>query len=167
VASRGEIVDLAVLRDVADKSRPAGRARPLFETGVADAALQALEPPALAHLVASDGLRAPAADALSEVRFSQALWDELLALEREDGPRYQAFAALIAPRSYRQKAFDTRGAVDQLVDEADASHFDTRAVRLLIHCLRGNTSAPGKLVVARQPRGFRPPGNHHGLGREA
>ncbi|HUJ28448.1 MAG TPA: HD domain-containing phosphohydrolase [Myxococcales bacterium] len=279
VASRGEIVDVGVLRDVAERARPAGRDRPLFETAVADAVLEALEAPALAHLVGSEGLRAPAADALSEVRFPQSVWDELLALEREDGPRYQhaiwtgvvaarlfraalgsapgvsrlvggalvhdvgmrhaalrlrfkrdhltraealaledhpllgalilatelgdapavhfallhhtragygyprvqglpplrgldivavasAFAALIAPRSYRQKAFDSRGAVDQLLDEADAGHFDARAVRLLVHCLRGNLAAPGMMAVARKPRGFRPPSNHHGVARE-
>jgi HD-GYP domain-containing protein (c-di-GMP phosphodiesterase class II) len=74
-----------------------------------------------------------------------------------------AFAALIAPRSYRQKPFDVRGAIDQLVEESAAGFFDERAVRLLIHCLRGSGGPVAGLPLARSPRGFRPPVNHHGL----
>ena len=276
IASRGEIVDLGVLRDAASKAPRGGREKPLFETHVSEAVLEAFDSPALAHLVGTDTGRAIAADALTEVRFPQSVWDELLALENEDGPRYQhaiwtgviaarlfraalgsapglsrlvggalvhdigmrhaalrlrfkrdhltpaealaledhpllgalvlasmlgdapavhfallhhtragygyprvqgapplrgldvvavasAFAALIAPRSFRQKAFDARGAVDQLVLESEAGYFDQRAVRLLIHCLRGASGPVASLPLARQPRGFRPPVNKHGL----
>jgi HD-GYP domain-containing protein (c-di-GMP phosphodiesterase class II) len=78
-----------------------------------------------------------------------------------------AFAALIAPRAYRANAFNARGAIDQLLEEAGAGHFDARAVRLLIHCLRGGNGTAGELVLPRKPTGFRPPVNNHGVEREA
>jgi len=280
VASRGEIVDLPFLRDVAGKAPLGARERPLFETEAAEAVLEAFESPALQHLVGSEAKRALAADALTEVRFPQAVWDELEALKREDGPRYQhgvwtgivaarlfrsalgtapglarlvggalvhdigmrhahsrlrfkrdhltraealaledhplfgalllasvlgdapavhfallhhtragygyprmqgqaplrgldivsvasAFSGLIAPRSYRVQAFNARGAVDQLMEEAGAGHFDPRAVRLLIHCLRSAKGGLGELLLPRKPTGFRPPENHHGVSPEA
>jgi len=78
-----------------------------------------------------------------------------------------AFAALIAPRAYRAQAFNARGAIDQLLEEACAGHFDARAVRLLIHCLRGGNGSAGELVLPRKPTGFRPPANKHGVEPEA
>jgi HD-GYP domain-containing protein (c-di-GMP phosphodiesterase class II) len=78
-----------------------------------------------------------------------------------------AFAALVAPRAYRAQAFNARGAIDQLLEEAGAGHFDARAVRLLIHCLRGGNGTAGALVLPRKPTGFRPPVNNHGVEREA
>ena len=77
-----------------------------------------------------------------------------------------AFAALIAPRSFRLKPFNARGAVDQLVEDAQAGHFDARAVRLLIQCLRGASAPIQELELPRKPTGFRPPKNHHGLAPE-
>ena len=280
VASRGEVVDLPFIKDVAAKAPQGLRERPLFETTTADAVLEAFETPALLHLVGTEGLRAIAADALSEVRFPQQVWDELDALRREDAPRHQhaiwtgvvaarlfraalgtapglcrlvggalthdigmrhanlrlrfkrdhltraeavaledhpligalllasilgdapavhfallhhtragygyprvqgpaplrgmdivsvasAFSALIAPRSYRLQPFNARGAVDQLTEEAAVGHFDPRAVRLLIHCLRGAKGHLGELPLPRKPTGFRPPVNHHGVAPEA
>ncbi|HZX97019.1 MAG TPA: HD domain-containing phosphohydrolase [Myxococcales bacterium] len=280
VATRGEIVDLGTLKDVADKAPRGVHERPLFETECAQSILEAFEAPALQALVGTEGLRAVAADVLSEVRFPQAVWDELDALRREDAPRYQhavwaaiicarlfrsalgtapglarlvggalthdvgmrhaalrlrhkrdhltasdalaledhpllgalllasvlgdapavhfallhhtragygyprvqgrpplrgldvvavasAFAALIAPRPYRLQAFNPRGAVDQLLEEASAGHFDGRAVRLLIHCMRGGRGAALDLTLPRKPTGFRPPVNHHGVSPES
>jgi HD-GYP domain-containing protein (c-di-GMP phosphodiesterase class II) len=279
VASRGEVVDVPFLRDLASRAPRAQRERPLFETDVADAVLEAFEAPALQRLVGTEETRALAADALSEVRFPQAVWDELTVLRREDGPRYQhaiwtgivaarlfrealgpapslsrliggalthdlgmrhaamrlrfkrdhltraealaledhpllgaivlasslgdgpavhfallhharaghgyprvqghaplrgldvvsvasSFAALIAPRSYRLQPFNARGAIDQLVEETAAGHFDARAVRLLIQCLRGTHVALDKLQLPHKPTGFRPPMNRHGLAPE-
>jgi HD-GYP domain-containing protein (c-di-GMP phosphodiesterase class II) len=280
VASRGEIIDLPYLRDLAARAPQGLRERPLFETETAQEVLEAFDAPALQYLVGSEPTRALAADALSEVRFPQPIWDELEALHREDGPRYQhaiwtgiiaarlfraamgtapalarlvggalthdigmrltalrlrfkrdhltraealaledhpllgalvlasvlgdapavhfallhhtragfgyprmsgklplrgldilsvasAFAALIAPRSFRAQPYNARGAVDQLVEEAAAGHFDQRAVRLLIHCLRGAKGSLADLQLPRKPTGFRPPANHHGLPPEA
>jgi HD-GYP domain-containing protein (c-di-GMP phosphodiesterase class II) len=78
-----------------------------------------------------------------------------------------AFAALIAPRTYRAQAFNARGAIDQLLEESSRGNFDPRAVYLLIHCLRGGNGASAELVLPRKPTGFRPPMNHHGVGPEA
>ena len=72
-----------------------------------------------------------------------------------------AFAAMIAPRSYRE-AFSARGAVDQLVADAMAGRFDLRAIRVLIRCLRGaEPKAP--LQFPSKPTGLRPTVNHHGV----
>ena len=280
VASRGEVIDLPYLRDLAARAPRGLREKPLFETEFAEAVLEAFDAPALQHLVGGEPTRALAADALSEVRFPQAIWDELAALQRDDGPRYQhaiwtgiiaarlfraamgtapalarlvggalthdigmrhtalrlrfkrdhltraealaledhpllgalllasvlgdapavhfallhhtragygyprmggqtplrgldiisvasAFAALIAPRSFRLQPYNPRGAVDQLMEEAIAGHFDQRAVRLLIHCMRGANGSLSELQLPRKPTGFRPPVNHHGLPPEA
>jgi len=280
VASRGEIVDLPLLREVAGKAPRGQREKPLFETEVAETVLEAFESRALEHLVGCEEKRALAADVLSEVRFPQPVWEEMEALRREDGPRYQhavwtgvicarlfraalgtapglarlvggalthdigmrhaalrlrfkrdhltraealaledhpllgalllasvlgdapavhfallhhtragfgyprvqgqvplrgldivsvasAFAALIAPRSFRQMPYNARGAVDQLVEEAAAGHFDPRAVRLLIQCLRGAKGSLSELRLPHKPTGFRPPDNHFGLAPEA
>jgi HD-GYP domain-containing protein (c-di-GMP phosphodiesterase class II) len=74
-----------------------------------------------------------------------------------------AFSALVAPRSFREQAFNPRGAVDQLSDDAQAGHFDPRAVRLLIHCMRGGDGPLGALPMPRSKTGFRPPDNRHGV----
>ena len=89
VASRGEIVDLGRLKDVAAKAPRQARERPLFETTCAEAVLEAFDAPALQYLVGSEGLRALAADVLTDVHFPQQIWDELDALKRDDGARYQ------------------------------------------------------------------------------
>jgi hypothetical protein len=69
----------------------------------------------------------------------------------------------VAPRSYRAQPFNARGAIDQLLEEAAAGHFDVRGVRLLIHCLRGGGGRAAELVLPRKPTGFRPPSNRHGV----
>ena len=89
VASRGEIVDLAKLKEVAAKAPRQQRERPLFETPCAEGVLEAFEAPSLQYLVGSEGLRALAADVLTDVRFPQEVWDEMEALKRDDPARYQ------------------------------------------------------------------------------
>jgi HD-GYP domain-containing protein (c-di-GMP phosphodiesterase class II) len=276
VASRGEIVDLGKLKEVAASAPRNLRERPLFETSCAQSVLEAFEAPPLQYVVGTEDVRALAADVISEVRFPQQVWDELEALRRDDLARHQhalwtavvaarlfrcalgsapglarlvggalvhdigmrhaalrlrfnkdhltraealsledhpllgalllasvlgdapavhaallhharagfgyprvqgtaplrgldlvavasAFAALVAPRSYRAQPFNARGAIDQLLEEAAAGHFDARAVRLLIHCLRGGKEKATELVLPRKPTGFRPPVNHHGV----
>ncbi len=276
VASRGEIVDLGMLKEVAAKAPRQLRERPLAETPCADSVLEAFEASALESLVGKESLRGLAADVLSDVRFPQQIWDEMDALKRDDCTRYQhavwtavvaarlfrtalgmapglsrlvggalthdlgmrhsgvrlrhkrdhltraealsledhpltgalllasvlgdapavhyallhhtkagfgyprtqgkpplrgldliavasAFSGLIAPRPYRPQAFNPRGAVDQLLEEASGGHFDPRAVRVLIHCLRGNPQVAAELLMPRKPTGFRPPQNHHGI----
>jgi len=276
VASRGEIVDLGMLKEVAAKAPRQLRDRPLAETPCADAVLEAFEAPSLQYLVGSQSLRGLAADVLSDVRFPQQIWDEIEALKRDDGIRFQhalwtavvaarlfrtalgtapglsrlvggalthdigmrhsgvrlrhkrehltraealsledhpltgalllasvmgdapavhyallhhtkagfgypkaqgkpplrgidlvsvasAFAGLVAPRSYRPQPFNPRGAIDQLLEEANKGAFDPRAVRVLIHCLRGNPEIAAELIMPRKPTGFRPPVNHHGV----
>jgi HD-GYP domain-containing protein (c-di-GMP phosphodiesterase class II) len=76
-----------------------------------------------------------------------------------------AFAALVAPRPFRQQPFNARGAADQLCDEATAGYFDSRAVRLLIHCMRGAKGPMNGLKLPRTATGFRPTRNHHGVTR--
>jgi response regulator RpfG family c-di-GMP phosphodiesterase len=78
-----------------------------------------------------------------------------------------AFAALVGPRPFRQHPFNARGAADQLCDEARAGYFDARAVRLLIHCMRGAKGPITDLKLPRTATGFRPARNNHGVGREA
>ena len=276
VASRGQIIDLAFLKQVAAAAPRGVREKALHETQAAEGVLEAFESPALRYLTGDDSTRALVADALSEVRFPAAIWEELEALRREDGLRYQhaiwcavvcarlfraalgsapglsrllggallhdvgmrhtavrlrfkrdhlsraealaledhpligalilasalgdapavhfallhhtragfgyprvgrkpplrgldlvavasAFAALIAPRSYRQQAYNARGAVDQLMEEAQAGHFDPRAVQLLIQCLRNSRGRMTELVLPRKPTGFRPHLNNHGV----
>ncbi len=276
VAPRGSMIDLATLKDVASRAPQGLRERPLFETTHAEEVLEAFESPALQHLAGTESTRALAADVLSEVRFPQAIWDELEALRQQDGPRYlhalltgitaarlfrtalgtapglarlvggalvhdlgmlrvavrlrfkrdhltradalaledhpilgalllasvlgdspavhfallhhtragfgyprvieqpplrgldlisvaSAFAALVSPRSFRLTPFSPRGAVDQLADDARAGHFDPRAVRLLVQCLRGASGPLDELQLPRRPTGFRPPLNYHGL----
>ena len=280
IATRGEIVDLGRLKDMAAKAPRNAKERPLFETTCAEAILEALETPSLQFIVGTEGLRAQAADVLSEVRFPQEVWDEVEALKKEDPARHQhaiwtavvaarlfrtalgtapglarlvggalthdlgmrhagmrlrfkrehltrseaqtledhpllgamllasvlgdapavhfallhharagigypkvqgkpplrgldlvavasAFAALIAPRSYRAQPFNARGAIDQLLEESSGGAFDPRGVYLLIHCLRGGNGAAAELVLPRKPTGFRPPVNHHGVAPEA
>jgi len=275
LASRGEFVDLASLKNLAAKAPRGLRERPLFETPLAESVLEAFDESPLRHLIGGERGRASAADALAEVRFPQPVWDELEALRMEDAPRYQhaiwtaviaarlfcvglgtapglarlvggalthdlgmrhaaaplrfkqdhltraeelaledhtligalllasvlgdapavgfallhharagfsygrasgepplreldlvsvasAFAALIAPRSYRLQPYNPRGAVDQMVDEAMAGHFDLRAIRLLIRCLRG-AKPYAELQFPSKATGFRPPVNHHGV----
>jgi HD-GYP domain-containing protein (c-di-GMP phosphodiesterase class II) len=280
VASRGSLVDLQFIKDVAARAPRGLRERPLHETTAAESVLEAFESGALTHLVGSEECRALVADTLSEVRFPQPVWEELEALRREDGPRYQhavwtgvivarlfssalgtapglsrlvggalvhdigmrhaavrlrfkrdhltkaealaledhpilgalllasvlgdapavhfallhhtragfgyprlqgqpalrgldlmsvasAFAALVAPRSFRLQPYNPRGAVDQLLDEARAGHFDPRAVRLLIHCLRGAKGSLAEMELQHKPTGFRPPSNHHGVASQS
>ena len=276
IATRGEIVDLATLKDVAVKAPSDLHEKPLFATTHAESVLEAFDAPALLHLAGNEPTRALAADVLADVRFPQPVWDELESMRQQDGPRYRhaiftaitaarlfrsalgsapglsrlvggalvhdigmmqvavrlrfkrdyltqaealaledhpilgamllasvlgdapavhfallhhtragwgyprvqaqpplrgldlvsvssAFAALVSPRSFRLTPFSARGAVDQLIDEADAGHFDPRAVRLLVHCLRGATGSIQELLLPRKHTGFRPPVNHHGL----
>ncbi|MBS2025953.1 MAG: hypothetical protein JST92_26440 [Deltaproteobacteria bacterium] len=74
-----------------------------------------------------------------------------------------AFAAMVSPRAYRAQPFSPRGAIDQLLEEAQAGHFDERAVRLLIFCMRGAKGALGELRLPKQLTGFRPMENNHGV----
>ena len=276
IASRSEVVDLNYLRDVAARAPRELRQRPLHETTIADAVLEAFDAPALQHLIGPPEARAGVADALADLRFPPEVWDELEQLRCEDPARFQhaiwtalvsarlfrtalgdapglgrvlggalvhdlgmrhaapklkqkrdhltrsealaledhpllgalllasvlgdappvhlallhhiraghgyprvapksplrgldlisvasSFAAMVASRSYRPQPYSPRGAVDQLIDEARAGHFDPRAVCLLVFCMRG---AKGSLRELRLPvlaTGFRPAVNHHGL----
>jgi HD-GYP domain-containing protein (c-di-GMP phosphodiesterase class II) len=74
-----------------------------------------------------------------------------------------AFAAMLAPRPYRPVPFNARGAADQLLEEAKVGAFDDRAVKLLIHCLRGGRGSPTDLQLASRATGFRPLENKYGL----
>jgi len=274
VASRGKVVDLALLRDVAGAASLHQVQRPLHGTPVAEAVLDALEAPQLAHFCAGP-MRGKLADAIADVRFPSPIWTELEAMAEEDRVRYQhavwtcvvtarmfaaalgdapglqrlvggalvhdlgmrhvasrlrwkrdhlsrsevfaledhplfgalllarflgdvpavqfallhharagrgypkvagqplrgldvvsvasAFAAMVAPRPYRGMPFNARGAGDQLIEEAVAGRFDARAVRLLIHCLRGGKGPLTDIKLPRRSTGFRPTDNHHGL----
>jgi hypothetical protein len=74
-----------------------------------------------------------------------------------------AFSAMVATRPFRPQPFSARGAIDQLVDEAEAGHFDPRAVRLLIYCIRGAKGGMTALQLPKIHTGFRPKLNHHGM----
>jgi len=280
IAGRGEVLDLPFLRDVASRAPRNRPERPLHETFVADAVLEAFEAPALSFLVQTQEARAQIADGLVDVRFPQGVWDELEAMQRSDPARYQhavwsavvavrlfraalgnapgiarlaggalvhdigmvqaaprlrfkrdhltraealsledhpllgalilaseigdapavhfallhhtragqgyprvegkpplrgldlvavasAFAALIAPRSFRVEPFNARGAADQILEESIAGFFDVRAARLLIHCLRGAKGALADLRLPRRATGQRPSRNHHGVASES
>jgi HD-GYP domain-containing protein (c-di-GMP phosphodiesterase class II) len=278
VASRGEIVDVGYLKHLAAKAPKDVRQRALHETKVSESVLEAFDAAPLQHLAGPPDARAQIADALCEVRFPDAVWQELDALREEDAMRFQhavwtavvgarlfcaalgeapglsrlvggalvhdigmrhaaqrlrfkrdhltanealtledhpiagalvlasslgdapavhfallhhtragfgypriagkpplrgldlvsvasAFAALVAPRPFRQQPFNARGAADQLCDEANAGYFDARAVRLLIHCMRGAKGQMNDLRLPRTATGFRPARNHHGVSR--
>ena len=278
VASRGEIVDLGYLKEIAARAPRDVKQRALHETKVSDAVLESFDAPPLQHLAGPPDARAQIADAICEVRFPDAVWQELEVLRDEDPLRFQhavwtavvsarlfraalgeapglsrlvggalvhdigmrlaaqrlrfkrdhltpnealaledhpivgalilasalgdapavhfallhhtragfgyprvngkpplrgldlvsvasAFAALIAPRPFRQQPFNARGAADQLCDEAQAGYFDARAVRLLIHCMRGAKGPMNGLKRPRTATGFRPARNHHGVSR--
>lgn len=280
VASRGEIVDLSRLKDLAARAPRDPKLRALHETPVSDAVLEAFDASPLQHLAGPPDARAHIADGLCEVRFPDQVWEELNALKDQDPTRFQhavwtavvaarlfhaalgeapgltrliggalvhdigmryaapklrfkrdhltpndalgledhplvgalllaraigdapavhfallhhtragfgyprlegkpplrgldlvsvasAFAALVAPRPFRQHPFNARGAADQLCDEARAGHFDPRAVRLLIHCMRGAKGQITELKLPRTATGFRPARNNHGVSREA
>ena len=103
VAAKGEIVDLSRLKDAALKAPREPRDRPLFETGCAESVLEAFESPPLQFVVGTEGLRAAAADVLSNVRFPEPVWDEMEALKREDTPRYQhaIWTSVVSARLFR------------------------------------------------------------------
>lgn len=280
VATAGTLVDLHLLRGVAAKAPQLLRHRPLHETSFAGEVLGAFSADALVHLVGSPEARAQAANTVAEVRFPDAIWEELDLLRTEDpsrfthalwtalvsarlfraalgeapglarmvggalvhdvGMRYvaprlrwkrehltraeavalenhplfgavvlasalgdvpavhfallhhtraglgyprvqgssplrgldvvsvaSAFAAMVAPRSFRPQPYNPRGAADQLLEEANAGHFDARAVHLLIHSLRGAHGPMKELQLPRKRTGFRPPANYHGVARAA
>ena len=280
IATSGTLVDLHLLRDTAARAPRDQRQRALYETSIADAVFEAFDAEALVHLVGSAEARAQAANSVAEVRFPDAIWEELDLLRSEDAPRFvhalwtalvaarlfraalgdapgaarmvggalvhdvgmryvttrlrvkrdhltrsealsledhplfgavvlasalgdvpavhfallhhtragfgyprvpglaplrgldliavaSAFAAMVAPRSFRPQPFNPRGAADQLLDEAGRGHFDLRAVRLLIHCLRGARGSMQELKLPRAATGFRPPSNFHGVGAVA
>ena len=280
IASKGQILDIGCLKDVAARAPKDAKQRALHETRVSDAILEAFDAPPLQHLAGPPDARAQIADALCEVRFPEPVWQEIEAMRDEDPVRFQhgvwtavvsarlfraalgdapglsrlvggalahdvgmrhtaqrlrfkrdhltpnealaledhplvgalllasalgdapavhfallhhtragfgyprvagkpplrgldlvsvasAFAALIAPRSFRQQPFNARGAADQLCDEARAGYFDARAVRLLIHCLRGAKGPMKELKLPRTATGFRPARNNHGVARTA
>src|SRR6058998_3263805 len=116
VASRGEMLDLAFLKQVADRAPLGMHERPLHETPAAEAVLEAFESQALMHLVGNETSRALVADTISDVRFPQAVWDEVEALRREDGPRYQhaIWTAIIVARLFRS-ALGTAPGLSRLV----------------------------------------------------
>lgn len=276
VAARGRTIDLALLREVAAQAKPEQRQRPLYETSLAAAAFEAFSAPVLVHLVGAPEARGQAANAVADVRFPDAVWEELDLLRAEDPARFEhglwtalvcarlfrsalgdapgvsrmvggalvhdlgmryvspelrskrehltreeallldehplhgaivlasalgdapavqcallhhtrasqaaprveglspvrgldiiavasAFAAMVAPRAFRPRPYDPRGATDQLLEEAAAGHFDVRAVRLLVHCLRGARGALQDLRLPRKLTGFRPKRNFHGV----
>jgi len=278
VASRGEIVDVGYLKHLAAKAPKDARQRALHETKVSESVLEAFDAAPLQHLAGPPDARAQIADALCEVRFPDAVWQELDTLREEDAMRFQhavwtavvaarlfraalgeapglsrlvggalvhdigmrhaaqrlrfkrdhltanealtledhpiagalvlasslgdapavhfallhhtragfgypriagkpplrgldlvsvagASSTLIAPRPFRQQPFNARGAADQLCDEANAGYFDARAVRLLIHCMRGAKGPMNDLRLPRTATGFRPARNHHGVSR--
>ena len=276
IASRGEVVDLDFLRELTARAPKQLRSRPLHETSIADAVLEALDAPPLEHLVNPSQARGQIADALADVRFPDEIWAELESLRLDDPARFthaiwtalvaarmfrsalgdapgiprmlggalvhdlgmrlasprlrskrdhlskaeamaledhpllgalllasvlgdappvhfallhharsghgyprvrshaplrgldlistaSAFAAMVSPRAFRAQAFSPRGAIDQLLEEAQAGHFDERAVRLLVHCMRGAKGALLELRLPRQLTGFRPAENSHGV----
>jgi len=77
VASRGQIVDLAFLKELAKRAPRDLRERPLHETPAAAAVLEAFDSPALTHLVGNEASRALVADTVTEVRFPDPIWDEV------------------------------------------------------------------------------------------
>src|SRR5882762_7794476 len=84
-------------------SRTLCRSVERLETTCAEAVLEAFDAPALQYLVGSKDLRALAADVLTDVRFPQEIWDEMDALKKDDGARYQhaVWTAVVAARLFR------------------------------------------------------------------
>jgi hypothetical protein len=102
VASRGEIVDLGRLKRACQRAPREARQRPLHETAVSTAVLEAFDAPALSHVVEGDA-RAQVADTLCEVRFPDPVWAELDVLRRDDPARYQhaIWTAIVSTRLFR------------------------------------------------------------------
>lgn len=276
VATRGDVIDLAMLRDMAAGAPRNLTQLPLHQSSIGDSVLEALEAPQLEHVCGTGALRGQLADVVAEIRFPEPIWRELEALKQEDPLRLQhgvwtalvaarmfgsalgqapgllrlvggalvhdvgmrhaaprlrhkrehltraealalenhpllgalllarflgdvpavhfallhhtragqgypkvtgstplrgldvvavasAFAAMVSPRTFRPAAFNARGSADQLLDEAHRGAFDPRAVRLLIHCLRGGRGTLAELNISRRATGYRPSENRHGL----
>jgi hypothetical protein len=67
-----------------------------------------------------------------------------------------AFAALTAPRPFRQNAYDARGASDVLAAEALRRHADANTVKLLVHALRGGRGDLRSIRFGRERNGHGP-----------
>ena len=103
VASRGEIVDLGYLKELAARAPRETKQRALHETPISDAILESFDAPPLQPLAGPPDARAQIADALCEVRFPDAVWQELDALRADDAPRFQhaVWTAVVAARLFR------------------------------------------------------------------
>lgn len=73
------------------------------------------------------------------------------------------FDALISHRPYRESPFDQRGALDLLLEEAEARKLDKNVVTLLISYNRQDKPSPDRLVISKEKRGFAPKKNYYGI----
>jgi len=76
------------------------------------------------------------------------------------------FDALISHRPYRETPFDQRGALDHLLEEAEAGKLDKDVVYRLISYSREEKPSPDKLVISRKKRGSIPKKNYYGIIKE-
>jgi HD-GYP domain-containing protein (c-di-GMP phosphodiesterase class II) len=152
VASRGEIVDLARLKDAASRAPREVRERPLFETTCAEAVLEAFEAPSLQFVVGTEGLRALAADVLSDVRFPQEVWDEMEALKRDDPARYQhaVWTAVVAARLFRT-ALGAAPGLARLVGGALVHDVGMRHAAIRLRFKRDHLTASEALALEDHP----------------
>lgn len=76
----------------------------------------------------------------------------------------EAFTGMIAPRAFRGSTFSLRGALDTLIDGANAGHFDLDVVKLLTaYCRQQFNLIEFQFSGVR--RGFVPKTNNYGLER--
>src|SRR5256885_6383078 len=103
VASRGEIIDLARLKEAGARAAKQEKQRPLHETPLADAVLEAFDAAPLNHFVVDPDARAKVADALVEIRFPDGVWDELELLRSDDDLRHQhaIWTSVVSARLFR------------------------------------------------------------------
>ena len=152
VASRGERIDLTLLRELAAKAPRGVLERPLYRTMFAEPVLEAFEEPALQCLTAGATHREEIAEVLAEVRFPEAVWEELAAVRSEDWPRYQhaIWTAAISTRLFRA-ALGPAPALPRLAGAALVHDVGMRHVSLALRLKRGHLTPAEALELERHP----------------
>jgi len=122
---------------------------PLFETTCAEAGARGVRRSSAPVSRRSEGLRALAADVLTDVRFPQEIWDELDALKKDDGARYQhaVWTAVVAARLFRT-ALGTAPGLARLVGGALTHDIGMRHSALRLRFKRDHLT-PSEALASR------------------
>jgi len=152
VASRGEIVDVGYLKQLAGRAPKNGRQRALHETNVSEAVLEAFDAAPLQYLAGPPDARAQIADALCEVRFPDEVWQELEALREEDASRFQhaVWTAVVAARLFRAALGEAPG-LSRLIGGALVHDIGMRHAAQRLRFKRDHLTANEALTLEDHP----------------